>query len=160
MRDTKGLYCSTAILYNHESPRRGEKFVTKKIVSNLVKIKNGEISYFTLGDLKSVRDWGYAKDYVRGMWLMCQQANPRDYILATGEEHQVADFVSYAAHVLGIPDWGKYVHEDMSLIPHNDDIVPIGDSGMVKRELKWHTSVNFCELVKIMVLGELNGTLD
>lgn len=160
LRDTKGLHCSTAILYNHESPRRTEKFVTKKIVSNLVKIKNGEISYFTLGNLKSVRDWGYAKDYVYGMWLMCQQVNARDYILATGTGYTVEDFVSYAAHILDIHDWQNYVYEDKSFLPPEEDTVLVGDASMAESELNWHPSVNFHDLVGIMVSCELNGTLE
>jgi GDPmannose 4,6-dehydratase len=160
LRNTKGLHCSTAILYNHESPRRTDKFVTKKIVKNLVKIKNGELSQFTLGNLKGVRDWGYAKDYVRGMWLMCQQPNARDYILATGMKHTVEDFVLSAARILNVSSWQNCVSEDRSLLSSSENVVLIGNASMAERELNWRVSVEFDELVRIMVMGELNKSFD
>ena len=159
LRDTSGLHCSTAILYNHESPRRTEHFVTKKIVRNLVKVRNGEISHFALGNLKAIRDWGYAKDYVRGMWLMSQQADARDYVLATGTGHTVEDFVSCAAQILGMADWRDHVREDESLLCPKQGATLIGNPKMATRALGWRASVDFLGLVRIMVSCEVNGTL-
>lgn len=159
LRQNFNLHLSVAILYNHESPRRTENFVTKKIVRNLVKIKNNEISIFSIGDLSAVRDWGYAKDYVYGMWLMCQQDQPQDYILATGEGHTIEEFITYAAEILGI-NWRDVVHTEEGLIGKTIKTILIGDPTLAKTNLKWRYSVSFKELVEVMVVNEIKGELD
>jgi GDPmannose 4,6-dehydratase len=159
MREAHNLHASVAILYNHESSRRSEDFVTKKIVSNLLKYKNKEITHFDLGDLKIARDWGYAKDYVFGMWLMCQQDRPKDYILATGIGHTVEDFLTYTAELIQV-DWRECVRVKREIIGTLPGITLVGDPSLAKTELKWTTSVNFNELIKIMVENELTGILD
>ncbi len=159
MREKHNLRLSVAILYNHESPRRSLEFVTKKIISNLLKCKKGELNHFSLGDLNIVRDWGYAKDYVYGMWLMAQQNVPGDYILATGQGHSVEDFLECAAGILDI-DWKKYVATDASLIAKPLGTTLIGDPDLARTKLQWRHSVNFSELINIMVQCEISGSLD
>lgn len=159
MREAHDLHLSVAILYNHESPRRSEDFVTKKIVSNLLKYKNKIITHFALGDLKIVRDWGYAKDYVYGMWLMCQQTKPKDYILATGLGHTVEDFLACAAKLIQV-DWRECVHVKREIIGALPGTTLVGNPALAQTELKWLNSVNFNELIKIIVENEMAGTLD
>ena len=159
MREAYDLHLSVAILYNHESPRRSENFVTRKIVSNLVKFKNKEITHFDLGNLKVTRDWGYAKDYVLGMWLMCQQNHPKDYILATGIGHTVEDFLLYASELLQV-DWRECVNVKSEVIGSLPGTTFVGDPALAKTELKWSHSVNFYELIDIMIKNEIAGTLD
>jgi GDPmannose 4,6-dehydratase len=159
MREAYDLHLSVAILYNHESPRRSEDFVTRKIVSNLLKYKNKEITHFNLGDLKTVRDWGYAKDYVFGMWLMCQQAKPKNYILATGLGHTVEDFVSYTAELLQV-DWRACVRVAKGIVDPFPATTLVGDPASVKSELNWSHSVSFHELIDIIVENEITAKLD
>ena len=159
-RNSYDMDVSTAILYNHESPRRPYQFVTKKIVNNMVKIANNNISHFEIGDLQSVRDWGYAKDYVFGMWLMCQQIQPKDYILATGEGHTVEDFHVRTAEVLGIQDWRQYVQVKAELTRPPVQTALIGDPILARTELKWNPTVSFDGLVELMVVNEVKGELD
>jgi len=158
-RETYGLHLSVAILYNHESPRRQEIFISKKGVSNLVKVKRNEISGFYVGDLSAIRDWGYAKDYVYGMWLMCQQDKPQDYILATGEGHTVKEFLVHAAQLLGL-DFKNCVKTKRELIRKPLKTTLIGDPTLAKSELKWCPAVSFKELIEIMVINEIEGELD
>jgi GDPmannose 4,6-dehydratase len=159
MRKAHNLHLSVAILYNHESPRRSREFVTKKIISNLLKCKKGEMEHFSLGDLAIVRDWGYAKDYVSGMWLMCQQNGPGDYILATGQGHTVQEFLECAADIIDI-DWRRYVDINANLICKSPPATLIGNPALAKSELKWTYSVCFRELVGIMIQNEMSGELD
>jgi GDPmannose 4,6-dehydratase len=172
-RESYGLFACNGILFNHESPRRGENFVTRKITSGLVEIKKGEKDVLYLGNLNAKRDWGYAKDYVEGMWLMLQQDKPDDYILATGETHTVREFVEEACKALDIDlAWkgegldekgidrktGKAIIkiDPMYFRPSEVDIL-IGDYSKAKDKLGWEPKVKFKELVKIMVEGEQNG---
>jgi GDPmannose 4,6-dehydratase len=159
MRETHNLHLSVAILYNHESPRRSMEFVTKKIIANLLKCKKGEMNRFSLGNLSIMRDWGYAKDYVLGMWLMCQQSKPGDYILATGQGHTVEEFLKCAAGIIDI-DWKQYVDIDASLIVKSPQATLIGDPTLAKTRLKWMHSVSFAELISIMIHNEISGWLD
>lgn len=159
MRDAHNLHLSVAILYNHESPRRTMEFVTKKIVSNLLKCKKGEIEHFGLGDLSIIRDWGYAKDYVRGMWLMSQQDIPGDYILATGQGHTVQEFLECAARILDI-NWQRYVDIDANRVCKPPKATFIGDPTLAKTKLKWAHSVSFDELINLMIRNEISGSLD
>ncbi|MDP3015304.1 MAG: GDP-mannose 4,6-dehydratase [bacterium] len=172
-RESYGMHASNGILFNHESPRRGENFVTRKITSNLVKIKRGEMEKLYLGNLNAKRDWGYAKDYVEGMWLMLQQDKPDDYILATNENHTVREFVEEACKLLdfdliwegsGLDEKGIDRKTGETIIeidpryfrPAEVDIL-IGDYSKAKEKLGWEPKVKFKELVKIMVENELKG---
>ncbi len=172
-RESYGMFACNGILFNHESPRRGENFVTRKIINSLVKIKRGEMEKLYLGNLNAKRDWGYAKDYVEGMWLMLQQDRPDDYILATNETHSVREFVEESCKLLDFDlAWegeglnekgidkktGKIIIEidKMYFRPAEVDLL-IGDYSKAKKILGWEPKVKFKELVKIMVEAELNG---
>jgi GDPmannose 4,6-dehydratase len=158
-RETYDLHLSVAIFYNHESPRRQETFIFKKIASNLCKVKNKEMNDFSIGDLNAVRDWGYAKDYVYGMWLMAQQNRPKDYILATGCGHSVKDILSCAADKLNI-DYEKVVKTQSGLIDLPPKAILIGDPTLARTELGWKCSVGFEGLVDIMLSNEMDRKLD
>ena len=158
-RQTYNLHLSVAILYNHESPRRQSTFISKKIISNLFKIKHNEINCFYVGDLNAVRDWGYAKDYVYGMWLMAQHDRPRDYILATGQGHSVRDFLSCAASRLEF-NYENIVKQDPGLIEAPPKAILIGDPTLARKELGWKCSVSFDGLVDIMLENERDQILD
>jgi GDPmannose 4,6-dehydratase len=158
-RRSYNLHLSISILYNHESPRRQDTFVSKKIVSNLVKVKRNEISEFSVGNLNAVRDWGYAKDYVYGMWLMAQRGAPKDYILATGRLHAVKDLLDSAAAKLGV-DLEGVIRPDKRLINALPKTILLGDPSLARAELKWDSTVDFEGLVELMINHELNNTLD
>jgi GDPmannose 4,6-dehydratase len=158
-RKTYDLHLSVAILYNHESPRRQESFIFKKIASNLCKVKKNKIKGFSIGDLNAIRDWGYAKDYVYGMWLMAQQFKPKDYILATGYGHTVRDILSCAAGKLEI-DYEKVVKQDSGLIDALPKTILIGDPTLAQTELGWKYSVSFEGLVDLMLRNEMDHKLD
>lgn len=171
-RESYNLFACNGILFNHESPRRGENFVTRKITYSLVKIKRGEMEKLYLGNLNAKRDWGYAKDYVEGMWLMLQQDKPDDYILATNENHTVREFVEEACKLLdfdlvwegsGLDEkgidrkTGKTIIEiDPRYFRSAEVDILIGDYSKAKEKLGWEPKVKFKELVKIMVEAELN----
>jgi GDPmannose 4,6-dehydratase len=159
-RAARGLHASTAILYNHESPRRQAHFVTRKIVQGLVKVTRGQLPYLELGNLQSVKDWGYARDYVHGMWLMAQADAPGCYILATGRGHRIEDFVRETADLLGIKDPGDVVRLQAGLTRPAEQVPLIGNPHRACRELGWSHSVNFRQLVELMVEHELRRTLD
>ncbi|HCR14920.1 MAG: GDP-mannose 4,6-dehydratase [Candidatus Jacksonbacteria bacterium RIFOXYB2_FULL_44_15] len=169
-REAYNLFISNGILFNHESPRRGETFVTRKITRGLVRIKLGLEKKLYLGNLEAKRDWGYAKDYVEGMWLMLQQSKPDDFILATGETHTVREFVEEAASLLGIElvwsgqglkECGVDKKTGKSIIeidpryfrPTEVDLL-IGDASKAKKILGWQPRVKFKQLTKIMVEAE------
>lgn len=147
----KGMFACTAILYNHESHRRASQYVTKKIVENMVCIKNGDISSFTLGALDVEKDWGYAGDFVEAMWKMAQSKYPKDYIVSTGEVHTIREFVNICAEILQINDWEKYISIDQSIINRKVEGKLVGNSDAIKRELKWERSKSFEEIVKEMI---------
>jgi len=155
-----GLRVSTAILYNHESPRRQGDFVTKKITRNFKKIIDGEIDGFGLHNLYSIKDWGYAKDYANGMRLMGKQDMPQDLILATGQAHTVEDFIAVAAKCAGITDWRSRIQVQCSSPPMNMPVALIGDSSLAMRDLGWQHSLDFEELVALMMDSEMAGSLD
>ena len=156
----QGLHISMAILYNHESPRRSKNFVTKKIVQNMVLLFKGEIKSFELGNIDIVKDWGYAKDYVYGMWLMAQQPKPHDYILASGKGHKIRDFIDHAAEILNISNWGPFITLKPNIITRNLNIDLIGDPTLAFQKLKWNHTINFYQLIELMVKNELNNSLD
>lgn len=149
-RESYGLHASSGILFNHESPRRGETFVTRKITRAATRIKLGLQDSLYLGNLDAKRDWGYAKEYVEMMWLMLQQDKPDDYVVATGETHSVRDFCEEAFSCLDL-DWEKYVKYDARYERPADVELLIGDPAKAKKQLNWEPQVHFKELTKIMV---------
>lgn len=149
-RDKLGLYACSGILYNHESPRRSEEFVTRKITAAAARIKAGLQEELRLGDLHAKRDWGYAKDYVYAMWLMLQQPLPDDYVIATGEEHSVGEWVEIAFGYLGL-DWRRHVKQDPALLRPVELHRLVGNSAKARARLGWQPSVTFEQLVKLMV---------
>jgi len=153
-RESFGLHGSSGILFNHESPRRGETFVTRKITRAATRIKVGIQDKLYLGNLDAKRDWGYAKEYVEMMWLMLQQDNPDDYVIATNETHTVKEFVQETFAHLDL-DWEKYVEYDKRYERPAEVELLIGDPAKAKRQLGWEPKVKFKELVKIMVDADL-----
>ncbi len=149
-----GLFACAGILFNHESPIRGVDFVTKKISDGVARIKMGYSDKIYLGNLDAKRDWGFAGDYVEAMWLMLQQKNPDEYVIATGESHSVREFCEEAFSCVGL-DWEKYVEVDKKFIRPNDVVYLLGDPSKAKRELGWQPKVSFKELVKMMVEADL-----
>lgn len=149
-REAYGLFYCSGILFNHESPRRGFEFVTRKITSHVARIQKGLIDRLPLGNLDAERDWGFAGDYVRAMWLMLQQAAPRDYVIATGETHSVREFCQVAFARAGL-DYEKYVHVDPAFYRPAEIHQLIGDSTRARRELGWSSTTSFQELVHGMV---------
>lgn len=154
-RESYDLFAVSGILFNHESPRRGLEFVTRKIANAVARIKLGKQEFLTLGNLDAKRDWGYAKDYVEAMWLMLQQDKPDDYVVATGETHSVKEFVQIAFKAVGIDDWEKYTKHDTKYDRPAEVDLLIGDPSKAKKVLKWKPSVTFEELVKLMVEAEM-----
>jgi len=149
-RDRLGLFACSGILYNHESPRRGKEYVTRKITHAVARILAGLQDTLVLGDLTSKRDWGYAKDYVRAMWLMLQQDAPDDYVIATGEEHSVGECVEIAFAHAGL-DWRAYVRSDPRLLRPVDLHRLVGDAGKARRQLGWAPTMSFEQLIRLMV---------
>jgi GDPmannose 4,6-dehydratase len=153
-RESYALHASNGILFNHESPRRGETFVTRKITRAATRIKLGLQDLLYLGNLEAQRDWGYAKEYVEMMWLILQQDKPDDYVVATGETHSVKDFCAEAFGLLGL-DWQKHVRHDARYERPSEVDLLIGDSAKARRQLGWEPKVHFKDLVKIMVEADL-----
>jgi GDPmannose 4,6-dehydratase len=153
-RESYALHASNGILFNHESPRRGETFVTRKITRAATRIQLGLQDLLYLGNLEAQRDWGYAREYVEMMWLMLQQDKPDDYVVATGETHSVKDFCAEAFGLLGL-DWQKYVRHDARYERPSEVDLLIGDSAKARRQLGWEPKVHFKDLVKIMVEADL-----
>jgi GDPmannose 4,6-dehydratase len=153
-RESYRLHASNGILFNHESPRRGETFVTRKITRAAARIKLGLQKSLYLGNLDAKRDWGYAKEYVEMMWLMLQQDEPGDYVVATNETHSVREFCVEAFGLLGL-DWAQYVQFDSRYERPSEVDLLIGDPTKAKRQLGWEPKVRFKDLVKIMVEADL-----
>jgi GDPmannose 4,6-dehydratase len=149
-----GLFCSMGILYNHESPRRGYEFVTRKIVSAAVKIKLGLEQSLSLGNMDASRDWGYAPDYVRAMWLMLQADEPDDYVVATGELHSVRDFVESVFSLLGL-EYTDYVRTDPELIRPAEKVPLCGNPTKAVDRLQWRRTLSFKEIIQTMIDHEL-----
>jgi GDPmannose 4,6-dehydratase len=154
-RESYGLFACSGILFNHESPRRGKEFVTRKITDAVARIKLGQCGELCLGNLAARRDWGYAKDYVRAMWLMLQQDEPDDYVVAMGEEHSVQEAAAIAFAHVGL-DWRAYVREDRSLIRPAEVDHLIGDSAKARQRLGWRPTVGFQQLIEGMVDADLD----
>jgi len=154
-RESYNLHASNGILFNHESPRRGETFVTRKITRAATRIKLGLQDALYLGNIDAQRDWGYAKEYVEMMWLMLQQDQPDDYVVATNETHSVRDFCAETFGLLGL-DWQKYVKHDARYERPAEVELLIGNPAKARRQLGWEPKVRFKELVKIMVEHDLD----
>ena len=155
-RESYDMYACNGILFNHESPRRGETFVTKKITHAIARILNKEQDKLYLGNLDSKRDWGYAKDYVEAMWLMLQQEKADDYVIATGETHSVREFLDEAFGLVNL-DWKKYVEIDPRYYRPAEVDLLLGDPSKAKEKLGWKPKTTFKELVKIMLEYDLKS---
>jgi GDPmannose 4,6-dehydratase len=153
-RESYGLHASNGILFNHESPRRGETFVTRKITRALAQIKAGLQEKLYLGNLDAKRDWGYAKEYVEAMWLMLQQDKADDYVIATNETHSIREFLDVAFDHAGM-DWKKYVEIDERYYRPTEVDLLIGDPSKAKRQLGWEPKTKFVDLVKLMVDADI-----
>ncbi|HLI79352.1 MAG TPA: GDP-mannose 4,6-dehydratase [Candidatus Binataceae bacterium] len=153
-REAYNLFAVNGILFNHESPRRGENFVTRKITRSLGRIKVGLQDKLMLGNLEAQRDWGFAGDYVEAMWMMLQQQHPDDYVISTGETHSVQEFLELAFGCLEL-DWHKYVDTDPRFFRPSEVDLLCGDSSKARRVLQWKPRVKFQELVAMMVDADL-----
>ncbi len=153
-RESYGIYAASGILFNHESPRRGIEFVTRKVTDGVARIKLGLTTELRLGNLDARRDWGYAGDYVDAMWRMLQQPEPRDYVIGTGISHSVRDLVEAAFSHVGL-DWEQYVRIDPNFIRPAEVDVLTGDASKARAELGWVPTVSFRELVAMMVDADL-----
>jgi GDPmannose 4,6-dehydratase len=149
-RESYDMYACSGILFNHESPRRGIEFVTRKITDGVARIKLGLASELLLGNMDSKRDWGFAGDYVRAMWLMLQQDKPDDFVIATGQKHSVRDFVEAAFNHVGL-DWQPFVKQDPRFMRPAEVDLLVGDYSKAKRVLGWEPKVTFKQLVTMMV---------
>ena len=169
-REAYGMYACSGILFNHESPRRGETFVTRKIVQGLINVKNGKQKFLYLGNLDAKRDWGHAKDFVEAMWLMLQQEQPKDYVIATGEQYSVREFVEACAPYFGMNiSWRGEGLNEIGYDNNSRKIVVrvdakyfrpaeveslLGDSSLARKDLGWEPKYSFDDLVKDMCVGE------
>ena len=158
-REGYGLFAVNGILFNHESPRRGETFVTRKITRAVARIKFGLQKKLYLGNLEARRDWGYAPDFVEAMWLMLQQESPEDLVIATGEAHSVREFLEEAFSHVDL-DWREYVEIDPRYFRPTEVDFLLGDAAKARRILGWEPQVSFKELVHIMVDADLQALLD
>ncbi len=155
-RESYNLFATSGILFNHESPRRGREFVTRKITDGVARIKLGLASELRLGNLDAQRDWGFAGDYVRAMWMMLQHHEARDFVIATGRTHAVRDFVRLAFAAADIPDYERYVVLDSRFVRPAEVDLLVGDPGEAKRLLGWEPEVPFEALVEMMVRADLD----
>jgi len=160
-RESYDMFACSGILFNHESPRRGIEFVSRKITNAVARISLGKQKELVLGDLRPKRDWGFAGDYVEAMWLMLNYDKPDDYVVATGETHSVEEFVTLAFKVVGIDDWQKYVkaNDPRHMRPAEVDHL-IGDPTKAKTVLGWKPKVNFPQLVEMMVRADIEREKD
>ena len=154
-REAYGIFACNGILYNHESPRRGETFVTRKITRGIARIKAGLDKKIYLGNLNAKRDWGFAPDYMEAMWLMLQQEEPDDFVIATGETRSVREFLEAAFKYVELGDWQKYVEIDQRYLRPSEVEVLVGDAAKTKEKFRWQPKIKFQDLVKIMVDADL-----
>ena len=154
-RESYGMHASSGVLFNHESPRRGHEFVTRKISSAVARIKLGLQHDIVLGNLDAKRDWGFAGDYVDAMWRMLQQPEADDYVIATGETHSIREFLELAFAAAEIPDWERYVKQDPRFMRPAEVDLLIGDPSKARKGLGWTPTVGFPELVAMMVQSDL-----
>jgi GDPmannose 4,6-dehydratase len=158
-RESYGLHASNGILFNHESPRRGETFVTRKITRAVANILAGLQDKLYLGNLDAKRDWGYAKEYVEAMWRMLQQDQPDDYVIATGETHSIREFLDVAFSHVGL-DWKKHVEIDPRYYRPAEVDLLIGDYSKARRQLNWEPRTRFVELARLMVDADIQLLAD
>jgi GDPmannose 4,6-dehydratase len=154
-RESYGMHASSGMLFNHESPRRGVEFVTRKVSLGVAAIKLGLLDKLVMGNLGARRDWGYAGDYVDAMWRMLQQPEGGDYVVATGETHSIRDLLAAAFDVVGIENWPDYVEHDPRLLRPAEVDVLVGDATKARQKLGWAPTVGFTELVRMMVESDL-----
>ncbi|MCB0329151.1 MAG: GDP-mannose 4,6-dehydratase [Bdellovibrionales bacterium] len=153
-RESYGIFAVSGILFNHESPRRGLEFVTRKVTDGVARIKLGLSEELRLGNLDAKRDWGFAGDYVRAMWLMLQQSTPEDYVIATGDTHSVRELVQVAFSHVDL-DWEQFVKIDKAFLRPAEVDLLVGDSSKAKQELGWEPTVSFEQMIKMMVDADL-----
>jgi GDPmannose 4,6-dehydratase len=154
-RESYGLHASCGILFNHESPRRGHEFVSRKVTSSAARIKLGLQKDLVLGNLDAKRDWGFAGDFVEGMWLMLQQDEPDDYVIATGRSHSIRDLLDAAFAAIDVDDWTPYVQQDPRFMRPAEVDVLAGDASKARKVLGWEPEVDFSQLVAMMVKNDL-----
>lgn len=154
-RESYDMHASCGILFNHESPRRGLEFVTRKVTNAVARIKLGKQKEVVLGNLDAKRDWGFAGDYVEGMWRMVQQDKPDDYVLATGETHSIEELLGAAFKSIGVDDWKPFVKQDPKFMRPAEVDLLLGDPTKAKEKLGWEPKVGFNELVEMMVQSDL-----
>jgi GDPmannose 4,6-dehydratase len=154
-RESYNMFACSGILFNHESERRGLEFVTRKITNGVAKIHLGLADHISLGNLDAKRDWGYAPDYVEAMWLMLQQDNPEDYVIATGDTWSIKDFLDEAFLVVGISDWKPYVKIDPKFMRPAEVDILIGDCTKAKTELNWNPKTSFRDMIHTMVNNDI-----
>jgi GDPmannose 4,6-dehydratase len=154
-RESYGLHATSGILFNHESPRRGLEFVTRKVTNAVARIRLGLQDKVTLGNLDAARDWGYAGDYVEAMWLMLQQDSPEDYVIATGETHTIRELLELSFGAAGIEGWESYVDSDPRFMRPAEVDILTGDASKARQNLGWKPKVSFAELVRMMVENDL-----
>ena len=154
-RESYGIFACSGILFNHEGPRRGLEFVTRKISNTAARIKLGVEKELVMGNLDAKRDWGYAGDYVRAMWMMLQQDQPDDYVVATGETHSIEEFLTLAFEEVGLDDWRNYVRQDPRFFRPAEVDLLIGDPSKAREKLGWVPEVDFPSLVSMMVQNDL-----
>jgi GDPmannose 4,6-dehydratase len=154
-RESYGMHASSGILFNHESPRRGIEFVTRKVSLGVAAIKLGLLDKLVMGNLDASRDWGYAGDYVEAMWRMLQQPRGDDYVVATGQTHSVRDLLVTAFDVVGIENWQDYVDHDPALLRPAEVDALVGDATKAREKLGWTPTVSFGELIRMMVESDL-----
>ncbi|MEP6814963.1 MAG: GDP-mannose 4,6-dehydratase, partial [Marmoricola sp.] len=154
-RESYGMHASSGILFNHESPRRGPEFVTRKVSQAVARIKLGLQDQLTMGNLEAKRDWGFAGDYVEAMWLMLQQETGDDYVISTGETHSIRELLDAAFGHVGIEDWEHLVQQDARFMRPAEVDLLIGDASKAREKLGWAPKVTFTELVRMMVDNDL-----
>jgi GDPmannose 4,6-dehydratase len=154
-RESYGMHASSGILFNHESPRRGPEFVTRKVTTAVARISLGLQDKLVLGNLDAKRDWGFAGDYVDAMWRMLQQDEADDYVVATGETHSIHELIDVAFSHVGLTDWTQYIEQDPRFMRPAEVELLIGDPSKAREKLGWVPKVGFTELVKMMVDSDL-----
>jgi len=154
-RESYNLHATSGILFNHESPRRGLEFVTRKVTNGVARIKLGLQEKLTLGNLDAARDWGFAGDYVEAMWLMLQQDEPEDYVIATGETHTIRELLELSFAAAGIDGWERYIESDQRFMRPAEVDILTGDATKAREQMGWKPRVSFPELVRMMVEADL-----
>jgi len=154
-REAYGMHASSGILFNHEGPKRGLEFVTRKVTNSVARIQLGLQEVITMGNIDSSRDWGYAGDYVEAMWMMLQQDEPDDYVIATGETHTIRELLDTSFKLAGIDDWAPYVKQDQRFYRPAEVDLLIGDASKAHHKLGWKPRVSFPELVRMMYEHDL-----